>query len=157
MLFEHMNSKINAIIKRASKNSIDIARSIDSYASYSDYRATGNNFKLAELVCLGDDKTGFPNSMGVYVIFHKDPDEDTFCAVIGHGIIRSRLASFKKTLIGKSNDYHAGKKAREVDNDPQNYYASWVVLENKTMAAQTEIEFIENYRPKYISQSSAGV
>jgi hypothetical protein len=152
-----MNAKANTIIKRASMNSKSIARSIDSFASYCNDRAASGNFKLSDPICLGDDKPGFSHSMGVYIIFYKSDEDTLSCAVVGHGNIRPRLSSFKKTLVGKSNDYNAAKKARQIDKNPLNYFVSWIIIDNKTIAAQTETLFIENYSPKFNSQASAGV
>lgn len=156
MLFDHMSSKINGVMKMAAENAKELALATQRRANFYENLANGDNFKLQDLKCLGHDRLGIPEKMGVYIIFYKTEDQD-FCAAIGHGVIQSRLGSFKKTLSGHSGDYNAAKKARRVDNNILNYYFSYVEIDDKNISKEFEKLLIERYEPRYNSQSSAGV
>jgi hypothetical protein len=101
--------------------------------------------------------------VGVYAYSYKPTGEIFY---IGQGVICSRVARFRSVFandgeIVNDSNYHAAKKAYAMDADINNWQVQALVLNvekdtAKGLASVIETDYIDNFSPKFNSESMAG-
>jgi hypothetical protein len=151
MIFESIQQELNtAMINTCDDLLKSIQLQIASVNHVKDH-AKSLRFKFSDRVCVGDDKMGLPDEMGVYLIFQGES-----LAYVGYGNISNRVGSFKQVLTSVKTGHRGAMKARKDDANALNYSVSWVIIPDASLADKMEAQFMEDYSPKYCDQKMAG-
>mgnify|MGYP001172214044 FL=1 len=101
--------------------------------------------------------------IGVYKIYHKDWIAEDVPLYIGQGNVsarKNRHASVFKNkgkILASGGDSHAAKKMYAYDTDINNWYFSFCIVGNKSVASEYEDLLIKSQEPEFNNPSMSGV
>ena len=101
--------------------------------------------------------------VGVYKIYHRDWITEDVPLYIGQGNVSSRKGRHvlvfknKGKMLPCGSNSHAAKKMYAYDTDIENWFFSFCIIGNKSVASEYEKQLITNEEPEFNSDFMSGV